>query len=204
MTNSVILTAAANPENQDRGMILESDVGTVLCVADGAGGMSGGKEAAMEAIEFVRKNKNRLDSVDACTQALLEMDEIIANQKSAGETTCVIAVVTHRNIFGASVGDSGAWFVSSGSGEIDDLSQSQNRKPLLGSSMVSPVYFSSALKTGCLLLASDGLLKYTSREKISASCLQEPIQAAADQLLALVKSPSGKLPDDVTIILKKI
>ena len=38
----ILLTAAGNPENQDRGLVVHGGARVVLCVADGAGGRSGG------------------------------------------------------------------------------------------------------------------------------------------------------------------
>jgi hypothetical protein len=52
----ILLTTAGNPENQDRGLVICDCPGTVLCVADGAGGSSGGMQAAIMATEFVRQN----------------------------------------------------------------------------------------------------------------------------------------------------
>ena len=39
-------TAARNPENQDRGAVIEASVGLIMVVADGASGQSGDAEAA--------------------------------------------------------------------------------------------------------------------------------------------------------------
>jgi serine/threonine protein phosphatase PrpC len=48
----ILLTAAGNPENQDRGLVIQDGVRVVLCVADGVGGLSCGAEAATMAIEI--------------------------------------------------------------------------------------------------------------------------------------------------------
>ena len=55
-----------------------------------------------------------------------------------------------------------------------------------------------------LLLATDGLLKYMSAERIVETCRQHPTDAAAQRLIELVRYPSGALPDDVTLILAKL
>lgn len=56
-------------------------------------------------------------------------------------------------------------------------------------------------KGSCLLLATDGLLKYTAPDRIRAACLQNSPGEAARKLIELVRYPSGALPDDVTVIL---
>jgi serine/threonine protein phosphatase PrpC len=52
--NPILKTAAGNHENQDRGAVINSGSGLILVVADGAGGLSGGSEAADMAVEIVR------------------------------------------------------------------------------------------------------------------------------------------------------
>ena len=76
-----------------------------------------------------------------------------------GETTTVLLIVDGNRLYGASVGDSEAWML--GTANLR-LTASQQRKPLLGSGAASPVPFSAVLD-GVLLLASDGLFKYTTR-----------------------------------------
>src|SRR5712675_194577 len=106
---TAIESAAANLENQDRAAVIETGIGIVLVVADGAGGRSGGKEAAMMAVDIVREGASRLSDPDACGALLHTMDQAIFRDKIAGETTCALAVVNSGVIYGASVGDSGAW-----------------------------------------------------------------------------------------------
>jgi serine/threonine protein phosphatase PrpC len=200
--NAFLETAAGNPENQDRGAIIHSGERLILCIADGAGGLSGGTEAACLAIEFVRQNATELQDAPACVRLLQRMDQAVAKDAKAGETTCAVAVAVAQRIFGASVGDSGVWFV--GPGAVTNLTERQARKPLIGSGIALPVVFESAKKVGdLLLLATDGLLKYTSAERIANianTCRKGNIADAARQLIELVRYPSGALPDDVTVI----
>jgi len=51
-------TAAGNPENLDRGAVIESSIGLVLVAADGASGQSAGAAAAMVAAASVRQEAN--------------------------------------------------------------------------------------------------------------------------------------------------
>jgi len=199
----ILLTAAGNPENQDRGLITHDGPRVVLCVADGAGGCSGGTEAASMAVELVRQNVNILTDAESCAEMLRKMDAAIAKDAIAGETTCAIVVVTQGDIFGASVGDSGAWLIPAKGNHLD-LTQGQQRKPFIGSGNAWPVSFQRPRQAGWLLLATDGLLKYTSAERIHAGCREHPVDVAAQRLIELVRYPSGALPDDVTVIVDKV
>jgi serine/threonine protein phosphatase PrpC len=201
--NPVLLTAGGNPQNQDRGLILHDGGQVVLCVADGAGGLSGGAEAAILAVEMVRQNAFLLVNADACVELLRNMDAAVAKDSIAGETTCALAVLTSAEIFGASVGDSGVWLIP----EIGDhlnLTHAQQRKPFVGSGTAWPIPFRHARAAGSLLLATDGLLKYTSAERIIALCRERSVDVAAERLIELVRYPSGALPDDVTLILARL
>lgn len=184
---------------QDRLVELCASSKMVLAVADGAGGRSGGVEAADLVATLITERGKSLSSQADCERILAELDQMIASGKSAGETTAVLAVVSSNGVCGASVGDSGAWLVN---GEhIDDLTAHQIRKPFLGTGAAKPVGFRRGACHGTLLLATDGLLKYTSREQIAATIHKTDLIATPAALLALVRYPSGAWPDDVTISL---
>jgi PPM family protein phosphatase len=201
--NAILHTAAGNPENQDRGAVIHSPSGLILVVADGAGGRSGGAEAATLAIEVVRRTAHELHDSESCVGLLREMDHVIAKDDAAGETTCALAVITEAQLYGASVGDSGILLI--GQSDFADLTQGQSRKPFIGSGTAGPVSFihdrSGAAR---LLLATDGLLKYTSAERIVEACRTQDTETAARQLIELVRYRSGALPDDVTVILARL
>lgn len=199
----ILLTVAGNPQNQDRGLVIEDGLRLVLCVADGAGGLSGGAEAATLAVDLVHQNTSLITNADSCAEVLRKIDETIAKDPIAGETTCALAIVTSEELFGASVGDSGVWLIPE-SGNSHNLTQSQQRKPFIGSGCAWPIPFQHPKAKGNLLLATDGLLKFTSVERIVAACREHPADVASQRLIELVRYPSGALPDDVTIILSGI
>jgi len=201
--NAILQTAAGNLENQDRGLVLQEGPRVILCVADGAGGRSGGTEAATMAVRLIRQDDFRLENADACVAALRQLDETVTRDPAAGETTCALAVVTPAEIFGASVGDSGVWWIPE-NGNHKNLTDAQQRKPFIGSGSAYPVLFRHPNQPGYLLLATDGLLKYTSAERIIQTCRGNPVEAAAERLIELVRYESGRLPDDVTLILAKL
>jgi len=199
----ILLTAAGNPENQDRGLIVHDCQRTVLCVADGAGGLSGGGEAASIAVELARQNASTIGNTDSCLEVLRKMDAAIAKDSIAGETTCALVIVAPQEVFGASVGDSGVWLIPQ-DGVHMDLTHGQQRKPFIGSGSAWPISFRCPRQAGSVLLATDGLLKYTSAERIIATCREHAPDVAAQRLIELVRYPSGSLPDDVTLILSGI
>ena len=111
--------------------------------------------------------------------------------------------MTPDEIFGARVGDSGVWWIPENGNHLN-LAHAQQRKPFIGSGSALPVSFRHKNQPGNLLLATDGLLKYTSADRIVGICREQPVEVAARQLIELVRYPSGGLPDDVTLILTKL
>jgi serine/threonine protein phosphatase PrpC len=199
----ILQSAAGNPENQDRGAIITSGPRQVLVVADGAGGLSGGAEAASMAVEFIHKHAELLETPASCVSILQKMDQEIARNRGAGETTCALAVVSDEQVFGASVGDSGVWVI--GETGFKNLTERQSRKPFIGSGSAWPAPFTQSKVHGeYLLLATDGLLKYAPSERIIAVCRESAAETAAKNLIELVRYRSGALPDDVTVILAKL
>jgi PPM family protein phosphatase len=200
---AILETEAGNPENEDRGAVIESSAGLVLVVADGAGGRSGGAEAAAMAVRLVRERAHELQDANGCVSLLQWMDQIMARDGSAGETTCALAVVTEEWIYGASVGDSGVWVI--GESQFTDLTKAQSRKPFVGSGSAWPILFAHKQTFAeRLLLATDGLLKYSSSDRIIAACRNQDHVEATRGLINLVRYPSGSLPDDVTVILTQL
>ena len=198
--NAILETSAGNAENQDHGAIIHSGKSLVLVIADGVGGLSGGTEAAIMAVNLVRQHAATLDGPDSYVAMLRNLDQEIAQNKIAGQTTCIVAAVTDDYVNGASIGDSGAWII--GENDFVDLTRAQNRRPFAGSGNAVPVSFSHKMKNGeHLLLATDGLFKYTSPERITATCRLHSIESVPKKLIELVRYPSGALPDDTTIII---
>lgn len=193
---------ASDRELQDRAEFFWCGSNLVLVVADGAGGMGGGAEAAEFIVRCVKQQIASLDSNSASLNKLLAaLDIEMAAIGACGETTCVVVVLSDSGLIGASVGDSGA-FVFSRTG-FENLTANQVRKPLLGSGRAIPVGFSRNSLDGTLLIASDGLLKYTSLEMIAATVRAADFGTAANNLIELVRYRSGALPDDVSVLLAR-
>lgn len=193
----------ANGENaQDRVWVRRFEDRAVLALADGAGGRGGGAEAADLAIEIISQFASGLYSQDDCAAALYKAHSIVQKNPKAGETTAVVAVAKGHELFGASIGDSGAWLVSEDS--VDDLTAHQNRRPFLGSGDAIPVSFSRPSLEGTLLVASDGLLRYAPRDMICWTIRKSPFDVVCKELVRLVRYPSGALPDDVGIAICRL
>lgn len=200
MFKSSTLIVAAGPCGQDRAEIIQHPQGVVLVVADGAGGTSGGDEAADTVITWVRAFANRTTDIFEFKQwgaLLTRIDQQIA--ATNGQSTAVVASVTPSGIVGASVGDSAAWLVNDST--IDDLTLRQSRKPLLGTGEACPVCFERSAFHGTLLLASDGLIKYAPRDRIAEAAVSGEMESASQSLVDSARMRSGGLQDDVAVIL---
>ena len=121
-----IVVESARPEGDDRAAAFDFADGQLLVVADGAGGMSGGAEAAQAVIDHMR-SLTRVREQD-WVQVLRTLDAKLSSLPSVGETTAVVALVTNDKIVGASVGDSGGWmFALGGSGSTSWRTNGGNR-----------------------------------------------------------------------------
>lgn len=168
----------------------------LVVLADGAGGLAGGEVAADAVVAGCVARLGRPD----LDHWLYDLDEALFLDPLAGETTAVVARLDGNRIVGASVGDSGAWWVTADA--IVDLTERQVRKPLLGSGRASVVGFDVHLPPGVLLVASDGLLKYTTPDRIAAVVRStDDLERRALALVDLVRLRSGALSDDTGLVL---
>ena len=136
--------------------------------------------------------------LDGGWQALFtKVDREIATSEQGGETTAVVVVLSPRGIIGVSAGDSEAWVITAD--HVDDLTAGQNRDRL-GSGRARPVAFSRPSLDGALVLASDGLWKYASAERIAEAVRGREPDEAAEALRALVRLPSGRYQDDLALV----
>ncbi|MEM9454142.1 MAG: SpoIIE family protein phosphatase [Myxococcota bacterium] len=185
---------------QDRAVVVPVPRGLLLVVADGAGGIAGGAEAAQMVVESIRAAKPRTSA--ACVDVLKTMDHRVAAHTTAGETTAVVATIAGTTLAGASVGDSVAWVLLSD--EIVELTAQQVRKPLIGSGRAEVVPFEATLESGTLLLATDGLHRYAQRDAIRRISRGSNVDSATRNLVELVRLRSGDLQDDIAVILFRL
>jgi PPM family protein phosphatase len=198
-----MLTVAHRVENggrgEDRVHVERSGSRTLAVIADGAGGMGGGAAAAAMACSIAAQ---RLRSGSAKTpedwaRCLYEVDQAVIS--TGGQCTAVVVEITEGLVFGASVGDSGAWMLHGKA--VIDLTESQHRKPLLGSDEAMPLGFGPVELSGRLLIATDGLFKYATESEIAQRAMGVPVDAAVAKLIAGVRLRGGALQDDVGVIL---
>jgi serine/threonine protein phosphatase PrpC len=191
--SAVDIAVAAGTAGQDRAAAFDHGGRWVLVIADGAGGVGGGQEAAEEVVAAVERAVAELRFGD-WPAVLHEVDRRLADR---GHTTAVIAEVRRDAIAGASVGDSVAWVI--GDDPIEDLTERQSRKPLIGSGSALATPFMWGRTDGtALLLATDGLHRYAARPAI-VSAIRGGASAAA--IIDLARLPSGALHDDVAVVL---
>jgi serine/threonine protein phosphatase PrpC len=188
------LTVLYQRRCEDRVAVLDFDDGVVLVVADGAGGSGNGEAAAETVIREIKSAATLTHDAEAWCGILRQIDHRIG----AREATCVVAAVSAQGIVGASVGDSKAWLIDNG--ELNDLTKSQIRKPLLGSSEAVPVGFTHPPSPGLLLVATDGFCNYVKRDTLLKDILWIDFVVLARKLVEMVRLPSGDLWDDVGIV----
>ena len=203
MFQTAQITEAYGTRGQDRVAVIEHPAGIVAVVADGAGGTSGGAEAADTLLLWVRAYADRATDLGDPFQwaALLErVDRQIA--AANGQTTAVVVAATRDGLCGASVGDSAAWLIPDGNANAyDNLTANQARKPLLGSGSARPVAFERPSGDHTLLLASDGLVKYAPPHRICGIARDRDLTSATRRLVDAVRLKSGALQDDVGLVL---
>jgi len=180
---------------QDRLEIVEFGDKAAFILADGSGGRSGAAQAAELFVRSMREKSGNLASSQDCLRLLCEPDQKIAQAIDCGETTGVITIVSSGKIYGANVGDSAAWlFAQDGKEEL-----SRVRKPYLGAGVAAPHQFGREFKDGALVVASDGLWKYTSLELIEQKVRTGNAESLAKELADLVRLRSGTFPDDIAV-----
>jgi serine/threonine protein phosphatase PrpC len=198
---SLVASDRSTPEDAVR--VVQADAITGFIVADGAGGLGGGARAAhlvVETLEGMMRSVGRATVTPASwCQFLLELDDRLLRDADAGESTAVVAAIRDGLVTGASVGDSEAWLVTRG--ECQVLTSGQQRLRL-GSGRAVPVGFETAVVNDSMIVAAtDGLFHAARADAICAVLRTAP---TPERLVALARSRSGKLYDDVGIVIVAI
>lgn len=194
--------ASGRSRSQDSVGIFERNETVVVVVADGGGGMRGGEDASRCLVTVVASAVSdlgfELESVQPWID-LFKATDIALAANGAGETTGLVVALGARGLVGVSAGDSEAWVVTPTA--VQDLTVGQQTKQRFGSSRATPTSFQRPTLGGVLLIASDGLFKYAAIEVIARIIRNNPMSTAADLLVDLVRLRSGKVADDVSIVL---
>jgi serine/threonine protein phosphatase PrpC len=184
---------------EDRAEVFVSAEDLVVIIADGAGGTPGGGSASDALVAAVSSELQRGgDSFDTrrWEKVFHETDAKLATH-FYGETTGVLVVLGARGLVGVSAGDSEAWAV--GATSIDDLTVHQ-RSARVGSGRIVAVTFERQALDGVLVVGSDGLFKYARPEAVAAIVRVDPPAEAARRLSELVRLSSGRLQDDLAVV----
>lgn len=181
---------------QDCAEIFRSGERTVLALADGVGGISGGTLAAETFVYNIRQGVEHLTSVDHCRRLLLQVDRVLAGDIHGAQTTGIVAVIESGKLFGAFCGDSEARIYR----HDQTIYLSQGRaKPFLGSGNAQVVEFEAKME-GVLVVATDGLWKYAKSSDIGAIVRDAAPETLAVALSNLPRLRSGNLPDDIAVV----
>lgn len=187
------IVVAASGAGQDRVAIYPAGGGVVIVLADGAGGTGNGARAAQAIVDAIAQVPWDAGWVD-----VLEAIDVEPGLHG-GEATAVVVHMTETDLRGASAGDSGAWWITADA--VVDLTAAQIRKPLVGAGAMPVAIHLASLGAGTLLVASDGLLRYASEHAIAQTARGEDLARATQDLVELVRLPTGGLQDDVSIVL---
>ena len=190
---------------EDRARVLQCGQSRVIVVADGAAGVSYGAEAAEAVVrrveEFVSRGPD-FEDPQTWSDFLTETDLALGLANDCGITTAVVLAVTPASLCGASVGDSQAWLVTHDDHRV--LTLHQRKKPLVGDGCAEPVSFCLARKQGVLLVATDGLFKYTNSASICRTVSELTPDLACQKLIDLARLPNGALQDDVGVVVCRL
>jgi serine/threonine protein phosphatase PrpC len=198
---SGVVSDRSTPEDAVR--VLQTDDRTAFVVADGAGGLGGGARAAhlvVEGFEDVMKNVSPAEATaEMLCSFLRELDGRVQYDPDAGESTAVVAAILDGRVVGASVGDSELWMIA-GDGSYEVLTSGQH-KSRLGSGRAAPVGFQTMVGNSVIIAATDGLFHAAPAHSICSVLRDAP---TPEKLVALARSRSGKLYDDVGIVLVSV
>jgi serine/threonine protein phosphatase PrpC len=199
LTYSTVVEEARRGRGEDRIVAVRLANRTIFAVADGAGGVAGGAGAA-DAICNAVVEQCRRGRVADWSGWLGQFDRAMAASGVSGLAAVVVADVADDGLVtGASVGDCEAWAFWDGAPM--SLTCGQVRKPLLGEGAALPVSFEAHLARGTFLMATDGLWKYMSHDRIAKAVALRPLETAAATLVDGVRLKSGALQDDVAVVI---
>jgi protein phosphatase len=207
-------TGRVREGNEDRYLVREERDVTLLAVADGVGGSSGGEIAADAALaelgaRFFAAPADRAHS-DVLAEAMRDANAAVLRAAGGSghrdaATTIVAAAVHADQAVIANLGDSRAYLIRDGvcrqltedhSGEMAHAITRFAGDPR----GVQPDIFVESLRQGDrLLLCSDGLTRHVAPEEIAQVASGEDLSVVAGALVDLANARGGQ--DNVTVVL---
>jgi PPM family protein phosphatase len=207
-------TGRVREGNEDRYLVREEQGTTLLAVADGVGGSSGGEIAADAALaelgtRFFGAPPDRAPS-DALGEAMRDANAAVLRAAgSSGHrdaaTTIVAAVVRANEAIIANLGDSRAYLIRDGicrqltSDHSGDIEHAITRFAGDPRGIQPDIFVESLRADDRLLLCSDGLSRHVKPEEIATTATGEDVRDAASALVDLANARGGE--DNVTVLL---
>ncbi len=207
-------TGRVREGNEDRYLVREEQGVTLLAVADGVGGSSGGEIAADAAlaelaIRFFGAPTDRASS-DALAEAMRDANAAVV--RAAGSSghrdaaTTIVAVVVRANeaIIG-NLGDSRAYLIRDGicrqltEDHTGAMEHAITRFAGDPRGIQPDIFVESLRPADRLLLCSDGLTRHVTPEEIARAASGEDVRVAASALVDLANARGGQ--DNVTVLL---
>jgi len=207
-------TGRVREGNEDRYLVREEHGTTLLAVADGVGGSSGGEIAADAALvelglRFFAAPRDRPTS-DALAEAMRDANAAVLRAARAtghrdAATTIVAAAVRDDSAVIANLGDSRAYLIRDGICRQlteDHSGEMQHAITRFAGDVrgIQPDIFVETLRPDDrLLLCSDGLTRHVTPEEIAKAASGEDVRTAANELVDLANSRGGQ--DNITVLL---
>ena len=194
---TAVRVMAAGVRGEDRAAVHEFPDSTIVVLADGAGGLSGGAEAADRIVAALAGPFPASPAV--LRDALLDVDASLYLDSTAGSAACALLVVDATGVAGAVAGD--VEVMRLGRDRVERLVGRREPKPLLGEGGCWPAVFAARRSATRLLACSDGLWKYVRPDAFLAAAREIDVEAAADALANAARLPGGALQDDLSLVL---
>lgn len=207
-------TGRVRDGNEDRYLVREERGVTLLAVADGVGGSSGGEIAADAALvelglRFFTAPPDRATS-DALAEAMRNANAaVLRAARDSGHrdaaTTIVAAAVRAESAVIANLGDSRAYLIRDGVCRQlteDHSGEMQHAITRFAGDVrgIQPDIFVESLRPDDrLLLCSDGLTRHVTSEEIAKAASGVDVRTAANALVDLANSRGGQ--DNITVLL---
>lgn len=198
----VVESASNRAQSDQSAHVFQRDDSIVVALADGCRGIRGGVAASRAFLAAVKAAVNDrsfgVDDVRYWVDLLLSVDRALADNR-LGETSAVVAAVDGGRLVGVSAGDGTALNVTTS--RVDDLTVGRHANRPLGSGSAVAVPFECPALTGSLLVASSALFKCAAIEVIARIVRASPICVAIEELIELIRLPSGRFAEDAALVL---
>jgi len=207
-------TGRVREGNEDRYLVREERGITLLAVADGVGGSSGGEIAADAALvelgaRFFGATLDRASS-DALAEAMRDANAAVLKAAAASghrdAATTIVAAVLHADeaIIG-NLGDSRAYLIRDGvcrqltQDHSGDMEHAITRFAGDPRGIQPDIFVESLRADDRLLLCSDGLTRHVTPEEIAKAASGADVRIAANALVDLANARGGQ--DNITVVL---